>query len=123
MKRNCFSEQQTALTVFTVCLAQSRDNGRVIHSWIQSNKRRRVRDGNSRPLRSAVILLIYFFSMRFDSLVQGQIEQHFQRYRSGQSTGTVCLHIPGHLELYEIDFARGQQTNTVSGEVRAIRRK
>ncbi|UJR19686.1 hypothetical protein I4U23_022820 [Adineta vaga] len=82
-----------------------------------------------RPLQKPADNLNWFYCnehgnwIRYEVLVQNQIEQAFQSYRSGQGSSIVNIHFPGRPEMYEINFLRGQQTNKNSDAVKNIKRE
>ncbi|CAF0858850.1 unnamed protein product [Adineta steineri] len=82
-----------------------------------------------RPLQKPADNLNWFYCnehgnwIRYELLVQNQIEQGFQSYRSGRGSSTINIHFPGRPETYEINFLRGQQTNKTSNAIKNIKRE
>jgi len=60
--------------------------------------------------------------LRYESLVEGRIEQAFSLYRRDLGSSTTTVNFPGRPERYEIDFIAGTQRNTVTDTVRAVNR-
>ncbi|UJR19381.1 hypothetical protein I4U23_022511 [Adineta vaga] len=82
-----------------------------------------------RPLQKPVDNLNWFYCnengqwIRYELLVQNQIEQAFQSYRSGRGSSMIDIQFPGRPEKYQINFLRGQQTNKISNTVKNIKRE
>eukprot|EP00615_Pteridomonas_danica_P010959 CAMPEP_0114329728 /NCGR_PEP_ID=MMETSP0101-20121206/1258_1 /TAXON_ID=38822 ORGANISM="Pteridomonas danica, Strain PT" /NCGR_SAMPLE_ID=MMETSP0101 /ASSEMBLY_ACC=CAM_ASM_000211 /LENGTH=361 /DNA_ID=CAMNT_0001459463 /DNA_START=113 /DNA_END=1198 /DNA_ORIENTATION=+ len=58
----------------------------------------------------------------YDSLIQAEIETAYQNYSHGNAPSFKMITFPGRNETYEINFAKGIQTNSDSKTERMIKR-
>jgi hypothetical protein len=61
--------------------------------------------------------------MRYEQMVENNIEQAFQFYRSDRGSTTIDIQFPGHPETYQINFLKGQQTNKTTYKIKKIKRE
>ena len=59
---------------------------------------------------------------RYHSSAQGGIDGAYCAYAGGKGSARLSTRFPPRPETYELDFARGSQTNTSTCVVRQIRR-